>query len=82
MTLSPENASGPYAGIHAPHTAPSRYHAASTAPLRKTHHRLMKHSQSDEALTVRQRRRIGRENSKRRTGDVRRKRKMSPPPYI
>ncbi|MBW4714430.1 hypothetical protein KZO69_09910 [Prevotella denticola] len=46
MTLSPENASGPYAGIHAPHTAPSRYHAASTAPLRKTHHRLMKHSQS------------------------------------
>ncbi|WP_231559230.1 hypothetical protein [Prevotella denticola] len=76
MTLSPENASGPYAGIHAPHTAPSRYHAASTAPLRKTHHCL------NEALTVRQQRRIGRENSKRRTGDVRRKRKMSPPPYI
>ncbi|WP_249536791.1 hypothetical protein [Prevotella denticola] len=46
MTLSPENASGPYTGIHAPRTDPSRYHAASTAPLRKTHHRLMKHSQS------------------------------------
>ncbi|MGP1596640.1 MAG: hypothetical protein ACTTH4_06545 [Prevotella denticola] len=46
MILSPEDASGPYTGIHAPHTAPSRYHAASTAPLHKTHHRLMKHSQS------------------------------------